>query len=110
VPADRPGSGGRSPEPAAVLGQLRERMNRIRERELATVLKRLPGLTPAQRAAVGLLSQALMDEFMGTPSVRLCGAALAERESSVLDAARYLFALDEGRATDSTSSGDARAA
>jgi glutamyl-tRNA reductase len=78
---------------ASVLTQLRERMNQIRERELTTALKRLPGLTPAQRAAVGHLSQVLMTGFMAAPAARLHITDATERGSKLADAARYLFAL-----------------
>jgi glutamyl-tRNA reductase len=76
-----------------VLTQLREQLNRVRERELAAALKRLPDLTPAQRAAVEHLSEALMNTFMHTPSVRLRTAGATGRGPDVADVARYLFAL-----------------
>jgi glutamyl-tRNA reductase len=78
-----------------VLTQFRAEMNRVRERELAAALKRLPDLTPAQRDAVERLSQALMNKFLHEPSVRLRAAAANGRGLGVVDAARYLFALDE---------------
>jgi glutamyl-tRNA reductase len=110
VSADRQGSLEQIGEPASVLTRFRERMNRIRERELTAALKRLPGLTPTQRAAVGHLSLALMNEFMAAPSARLHAADAGGRGSSVVDAARYLFALGEDRETEGTSGADARAA
>jgi glutamyl-tRNA reductase len=100
-----------------VLTQFREEMNRVRERELAAAFRRLPDLTPAQRAAVEHLSHSLMNKFMHEPSVRLRAAAANGRGLGVVDAARYLFALDErseqaGRvdtpATDATSGASAR--
>jgi glutamyl-tRNA reductase len=95
----------------SVLTQLREKLNRLRERELALTLKRLPDLTPAQRATVEQLSQALMNKFMHEPYVRLRAAAANGRGSDVVDAAQYLFALDDGLATEeSTHGGDTRAA
>jgi glutamyl-tRNA reductase len=83
-----------------VLTQFREEMNRLRERELAAALKRLPDLTPAQRAAVERLSLSLMNKFLHEPSVRLRAAAANGRGLGVVDAARYLFALDDGRKTE----------
>jgi glutamyl-tRNA reductase len=80
-----------------VLRQLRARLNRLRERELAVGLKRLPDLTPAQRAAVEQLSHALVKEFMRAPSARLRAAAVSGEGSDVVQAARYLFALDDGQ-------------
>ena len=78
-----------------VLTRFREEMNRVRERELAIALKRLPDLTPAQRDAVERLSQSLMNKFMHEPSVRLRAAAANGRGLGVVDAARYLFAIDD---------------
>lgn len=78
-----------------VLTQFRQEMNRLRERELAAALRRLPDLNPAQREAVEHLSQALMNKFLHEPTVRLRAAAANGRGLGVVDAARYLFALDD---------------
>jgi glutamyl-tRNA reductase len=78
-----------------VVTQFREEMNRLRERELAAALRRLPDLTPEQRAALEQFSQSLMNKFLHEPSVRLRAAAANGRGLGVVDAARYLFALDE---------------
>jgi glutamyl-tRNA reductase len=94
-----------------MLAQLREKLDRLRERELAVALKRLPELTPAQRATVEQLSRALMNEFMHEPSVRLRAAGANDDGSDVVHAARYLFALDDGRDKDgNVQRGDVRAA
>jgi glutamyl-tRNA reductase len=78
-----------------VLTQFRDEMNRVRERELASALRRLPDLTPAQRDALERFSHSLMNKFLHEPSVRLRAAAANGRGLGVVDAARYLFALDE---------------
>ncbi len=78
-----------------VLTQFRDEMNRVRERELSAALRKLPDLTPEQRAAVERFSQSLMNKFMHEPTVRLRAAAANGRGLGVVDAARYLFALDE---------------
>ena len=78
-----------------VLTQIRAEMNRVRERELSAALRRLPDLSPEQRAAVEHFSQSLMNKFMHEPSVRLRAAAANGRGLGVVDAARYLFALEE---------------
>jgi glutamyl-tRNA reductase len=78
-----------------VLTQFRQEMNRVRERELAAALRRLPDLTPVQREAVEHLSHALMNKFLHEPSVRLRAAAANGRGLGVVDVARYLFALDD---------------
>ena len=53
------------------------------------------GLNPEQRAAVEHLAQSLTNKFLHEPSVRLRAAAANGRGLGVVDAARYLFALDE---------------
>ena len=78
-----------------VLMQLREEMNRVRERELNAAMRRLGELTPAQRAVVEQFAQSLTNKFLHEPSVRLRAAAANGRGLGVVDAARYLFALDE---------------
>lgn len=79
----------------SLLTQLREKLNRMRERELAVALKRLPDLTPMQRVTVERLSQTLMKKFMHEPSVRLRATTANGRDPGVVDAARYLFALED---------------
>jgi glutamyl-tRNA reductase len=85
-----------------VVTQFRDEMNRMRERELAAAMRRLGDLTPAQRAAVEHFSQSLMNKFLHEPTVRLRAAAANGRGLGVVDAARYLFALDERAAADAT--------
>jgi glutamyl-tRNA reductase len=92
-----------------VLTQFRDEMNRVRERELALALRRLPDLTAAQRAALEHFSQSLMNKFMHEPSVRLRAAAANGRGLGVVDAARYLFALDEQAAPAASQASDAAA-
>jgi glutamyl-tRNA reductase len=84
-----------------VVTQFRDEMNRVRERELAAALRRLGDLTPEQRAAVEHFSQSLMNKFLHEPSVRLRAAAANGRGLGVVDAARYLFGLDERRTPES---------
>lgn len=78
-----------------VLTQLREEMHRVRDRELAAALRRLGHLEPEQRAVVEQLARSLTNKFLHEPSVRLRAAAANGRGLGVVDAARYLFALDE---------------
>ena len=81
-----------------VVTQFRDEMNRMRERELAAAMRKLGNLTPEQRAAVEHFSQSLMNKFLHEPTVRLREAAANGRGLGVVDAARYLFALDERHA------------
>ena len=78
-----------------VLTQVRAEMERVRERELAQALRRAGPLSPAQRDAMEHLSRALMNKFLHEPTVRLRAAAANGRGLGIVDAARYLFALDE---------------
>jgi glutamyl-tRNA reductase len=78
----------------------------MRERELAAALRRFGDLTPEQRSALEHFSQSLMNKFLHEPSVRLRKAAANGRGLGVVDAARYLFALDEHAATASDDAAD----
>ena len=78
----------------------RARWTRCASASLPQALRRLGDLTPEQRAAVEELSQSLMNKFLHEPTVRLRAAAANGRGLGVVDAARYLFALDVKRAGD----------
>ena len=86
-----------------VVRRFREEMDRIREAELAAALRRLGPLTPDQAAAVEQLSRTLMNKFLHEPSVRLRAAAANGRGLGIVDAARYLFALDAESGADEAS-------
>ncbi|HEU4989025.1 MAG TPA: glutamyl-tRNA reductase [Gemmatimonadaceae bacterium] len=77
-----------------VLRSFRARMDGVREAELAAALRRLRDLTPEERGAVEYLTKSLMNKFMHEPSVRLRAASANGRGLGVVDAMRYLFALD----------------
>ena len=78
-----------------VVTDVRAAMERVREAELAAALKRLGDVTPEQREAIEYLSKALMNKFLHEPSVRLRAAAANGRGLGIVDAARYLFGVDE---------------
>jgi glutamyl-tRNA reductase len=78
-----------------VLTQMRARMEAMRARELAEALRRLQRLSPTERAAVEEFSRTLMNKFMHEPTVRLREAAAGDAGLGVVDAARYLFGLDQ---------------
>jgi glutamyl-tRNA reductase len=90
-----------------VLRTFRSRMDTVREAELAAAMRRLRDLTPEQRAGVEYLAKSLMNKFMHEPSVRLRAAASNGRGLGVVDAMRYLFAL-EGEAAAGVSADDER--
>ena len=77
-----------------VVRRFREEMDRLREAELAAAMRKLGPLTPEQIQGIEHLSRALMNKFLHEPSVRLRAAAANGRGLGVVDAARYLFALE----------------
>jgi glutamyl-tRNA reductase len=78
-----------------VVTDVRAAMERLRAEELSQAFRRLGDLTPAQREAVEHLSRSLMNKFLHEPSVRLRAAAANGRGLGIVDAARYLFAVDD---------------
>jgi len=78
-----------------VVREFREEMDRVRSTELAAAFRRLGPLTAEQVAAIEHFSKSLMNKFLHEPSVRLKAAAANGRGLGVVDAARYLFALDD---------------
>ena len=78
-----------------VLTRFRGEMDQLRERELAQVLRKLQHLSPDERAAVEHFSKSLMNKFLHSPSVRLRAAAANGRGLGIVDAVRYLFALED---------------
>jgi glutamyl-tRNA reductase len=87
-------------EAVPVVADFRSRMDRVRADELASALKRLGDLSPQQAEAVEHFSRSLMNKFLHEPSVRLRAAAANGRGLGVVDAARYLFALENETSTD----------
>lgn len=77
-----------------VVTEFRTHMERLREDELANALRRIDGLTEDQARGLEHFSKALMNKFLHEPSVRLRAAAANGRGLGVVDAARYLFALE----------------
>jgi len=78
-----------------VVKEFREEMDRVRSMELAAAMRRLGPLTPEQADAIEHFSKSLMNKFLHEPSVRLKAAAANGRGLGVVDAARYLFALEK---------------
>ena len=78
-----------------VVRGFREEMDRLRSAELAAAMRRLGAVSPEQAEVVEHFSRSLMNKFLHEPSVRLRAAAANGRGLGVVDAARYLFALEE---------------
>ena len=77
-----------------VVTEFRAQMDRLRADELASALRRIGGLNERQAEGIEHFSRALMNKFLHEPSVRLKAAAANGRGLGVVDAARYLFAID----------------
>ncbi len=77
-----------------VVRGFREEMDKLRAAELAAALRRLGPLSPEQAEAIEHFSKSLMNKFLHEPSVRLRAAAANGHGLGVVDAARYLFALE----------------
>ncbi len=84
-----------------VVTEFRTQMERVREEELANALRRIDGLTREQAKGLESFSRSLMNKFLHEPSVRLRAAAANGRGLGVVDAARYLFALESETAAES---------
>ena len=90
-----------------VLTEFRARMENVRDREVTRLLHRLEHLPESDRETIEHFSRALMNKFMHEPSVRLRAAAANGRGLGIVDAVRYLFALeDAGESSDSHTEGD----
>lgn len=89
-----------------VVRKFREEMDRMRETEVAAALRKMGPLTPEQAQGVEQLSRALMNKFLHEPSVRLRAAAANGRGLGVVDAARYLFALENPTPADADADKD----
>lgn len=77
-----------------VVRGFRDEMDKLRAAELAAAMRRLGAVSPEQAAIVEHFSKSLMNKFLHEPSVRLKAAAANGRGLGVVDAARYLFALE----------------
>ena len=78
-----------------VVTEFRAQMDRVRAEELGVALRRIGGLSKDQAEGVETFSRTLMNKFLHEPSVRLRAAAANGRGLGVVDAARYLFALEK---------------
>ena len=91
-----------------VLTEFRARMDNVRDREVTDLLRRLEHLPSADRQSIEHFSRALMNKFLHEPSVRLREAASNGRGLGIVDALRYLFALEDTRASRDTTHEDTR--
>lgn len=78
-----------------VVRGIRSRAEAVREAELERALARLDHLSEADRAQVERLSRQLLAKLIHDPTVRLKEAAGNGRGAAVVEAARYLFGVEE---------------
>jgi glutamyl-tRNA reductase len=85
-------------EAVPVLVRVRDEVERMRLTELARADRHFGPLSDSQRETLEQFSRALMNRFLHSPSVRLREAAGNGRGLGVVDAARYLFGVEESGA------------
>ena len=79
-----------------LIRQLRGRAEEVREAETARALKGLRHLSPEDQAAVENLTRQLLNKVLHSPTARLREAAADGRDTHMAEAARFLFALENG--------------
>src|SRR5213593_1056282 len=77
-----------------VLKEFRGRLDDVRAAELERALKRLPHLSPEDRAQVEQFSHALLNKFLHHPTIALKQAAQAGRGYGLLESLKKLFGLE----------------
>ncbi len=82
-----------------LIRSLRQQVREMADQELALALRRLPQLSPEERAVVEKLVHRLVNKFLHRPTVQLREAAAVERGSQMVQAAALLFGLDPDQAT-----------
>ena len=83
----------------AVLRQLGDNLDSMRQRELDALYASCPDLTDAQREAIAHMARRLQNQYLHQPRVALRSAAAApthEHPHPLLSAVRHLFGLADG--------------
>lgn len=83
-------------EVVPTIAAMRADAERMRQEEYAKALKRLGGLSERELATVEALSHAIVNKMMHGPTTRLRQAAAEKDGYEYVEAARRLFALDDG--------------
>jgi glutamyl-tRNA reductase len=78
-----------------VIRELRGRAEELRQRELRRARRQLRNLTESEFEAVDGLTRQLLAKILHVPTSRLRDAAAEGRDEELLDAARYLFSIDD---------------
>lgn len=77
------------------LAGLRDKAERIRQREVKRALAKMPEATAEERKILENLSKMLVRKLIRDPIIKINEAAGTEKESYFLDAARKLFKLED---------------
>ena len=85
-----------------VIRSLRDRAERRRQADLEQVFQRMPHLTADDRAALDDATRRMVNRLLHSPTVRLREAAGNGRGGEMVQAARWLFALDESESDTDT--------
>ncbi|MGD2217251.1 MAG: hypothetical protein PVJ64_10850, partial [Gemmatimonadales bacterium] len=75
--------------------QLRERAEDMRQSELDRALAQLTHLSESDQRRVERLTRNLLQKILHQPTARMRAAAEDGKEHDVLEAARYLFGIEE---------------
>lgn len=89
------GSWHRSLEVVPAIRGLRERGERVREREVQRLLERMPGLAEGDREAIEAFSRRLLNQLLHEPTARLREAAEEGRAEEMIEAVRFLWGGEE---------------
>lgn len=93
----------KSLEMLPLIADIRQNAEAIRQTELEKTLRRLPGLSEAEREHIEAMTQALVKKLLHAPTHRLRAEAASPRASEFAAIARTLFNLsNEGPAPTST--------
>jgi len=77
--------------------ELRQKMDAVKEAELAKTLSHLKGLSPKQMKSIQTLAASLTNKFLHNPIVYLKATSDPEEQRRRLDALREMFGLDESK-------------
>ncbi len=83
-------------EVVPTIRQLREKVEQIRQQELARALNRLPDLTDRERAVVEALTVSLVNKILNAPTQRLKGMAGEGAAEQAIETVSRLFDLPRG--------------
>lgn len=89
-----------------VIQDMRARAERRRLAELERMYARMPHLTDEDRASLDAMTRQMMNRMLHAPTVRLREAAANGRGAELVQAARFLFALDQNDEADDTTKGE----